>query len=128
MANGGDLRLTDAGASIERASPVVTPPRREITTANIPHARFTTPNMLDKYLNDGGRDAGEFEPVRLLRLRSIRVSDCERNGGIDSLKSSVLRRRTSPRLAGISPEMKFWLIAKKQRSFIQVKRLWDRRG
>ncbi|WZY81017.1 hypothetical protein YC2023_027401 [Brassica napus] len=47
MANGGDLRPTAAGASIERASPVVPPPPREIPTANIPPARFTAPNRVN---------------------------------------------------------------------------------
>ncbi|XP_013627604.1 PREDICTED: putative pumilio homolog 19 [Brassica oleracea var. oleracea] len=48
MANGGDLRSTAAGSSIEQESPVVLPPPpREIPTANIPPARSTAPNTVN---------------------------------------------------------------------------------
>ncbi|XP_013623838.1 PREDICTED: putative pumilio homolog 19 [Brassica oleracea var. oleracea] len=48
MANGGDLRPTAAGSSIEQESPVVLPPPpREIPTANIPPARSTAPNTVN---------------------------------------------------------------------------------
>ena len=99
MANGGDLRPTAAGASIERACPVVPPPSREIPTANIPPARFTAPNRVkltedNQSLLNSIRSSAALTPQERNTLFNLMTSS-EENGAAqfrEVVSRSDLRR------------------------------------